>query len=97
METYLFAWNPVRWEWEGLAEDLARLAKSGHLDGRWSCAHRKRLAIGSKVFLIKLGPRKPTGIMGVGVTRSEPFEEEHYADPKRRAMYVDIRWTDLRA
>jgi 5-methylcytosine-specific restriction protein A len=34
--------------------------------------------------------------MGVGITRSEPYEDEHFTDPKRTAMYVKVRWTDLR-
>ena len=54
------------------------------------------MPVGSRAFLIKLGPEKPTGILGVGETRSDPYADKHYTDPTKTANYVDVRWTDLR-
>ena len=54
------------------------------------------MPIGSRAFLIKLGHEKPTGILGVGETRSDPYAGKHYTDPSKTANYVDVRWTDLR-
>lgn len=94
--TYLFSWNPARWAWTHLDESLERVAKHGFVDERWSCGVRRRLAVGSSAVLIRLGPRKPTGIVGLGVTRSEPFEAPHYSIAGKRAWYVDVRWHQLR-
>ena len=47
MDTYLFAWNPARWEWDDLEESLARVKKRGYVDERWSCGNRKTLPVPS--------------------------------------------------
>ena len=96
MDTYLFAWNPARWEWTELEDGISKLARRGYLDGRWSCARRKVLPIGSRAYLIRLGSKKPTGIVGVGTTTSNPYADVHYIDRRKRSQYVDIRWHDLR-
>ena len=94
--TYLFSWNPQRWNWTQRQQGLAAVTKSGHVDTAWSCGNRREMPIGSRSFLIKLGDEKPTGIIGVGETLSDPYEDKHYADPNKTARYADIRWHDLR-
>jgi len=95
MATYLFTWNPAKWDWETLDEDSALYRRRGFVDGRWSCGVTKRIVPGDRVFLIKLGPHKPTGIMASGFAVSTPFAETHYADASKTANYINLRYDIL--
>ncbi|KHE93077.1 MAG: HNH endonuclease [Candidatus Scalindua rubra] len=95
MATYLYLWVPKNWEWKTLNSDVEAYQKRGFFDSRWSCGVTKKIAKGDRAFLIKLGTKKPTGIMASGYSLSEPFEKEHYSDPQRTALYTDIRYDIL--
>ena len=95
MATYLFTWNPTKWDWETLEEDSASYRRRGFVDGRWSCGVTKRIVPGDRVFLIKLGPHKPTGIMASGFAVSSPFQAPHYSDASKTANYIDLRYDIL--
>ncbi|HEV2223677.1 MAG TPA: hypothetical protein VGR84_11805 [Candidatus Acidoferrales bacterium] len=96
MATYLFVWNPKRWhQWNDLDQEIEQVGITGRADSRWSTGNRKDLPIGSRFFLIRLGT-EPKGIMGSGVTSSEPYSGPHW-DPSRpteQASYVDL-WFDF--
>ena len=98
MAAFLLAWNPERFRWNSLQKDIAKIRRKGFLTDRWSCGNRKDLPKGSEFFLIRLGPA-PKGIVGRGVTASEPYEDTHWDPNKRRqkvrALYVKVRFTDL--
>lgn len=55
----------------------------------------KKITPGDRVFLIKLGPYKPTGIMASGFAVSSPFEAPHYSDASKTANYIDLRYDIL--
>ena len=96
MATYLFVWNPKRWhQWNDLDQEIEQVGMTGRADSTWSTGNRKNLPIGSRFFLIRLGT-EPKGIMGSGVTSSEPYSGPHW-DPRRpteEAHYVDL-WFDF--
>ena len=98
MPTYLFAWNPQRWGWKDLGKKIEKLHKVGYVDDRWSSGNTKDLPSGSRFFLIRLG-RAPKGIVGSGVTTSEPDYDRHWDSAKARrgnkALYVDVRFDFL--
>ena len=98
MHTYLFAWNPSRWDWEGLDQDILQINKRGYLDGDWSIGNRKNMPIGSRFFLIRLGPGEK-GIIGSGVTTSEPYYgnawEQSAGKSRRKSLYVNLRFDSL--
>ncbi len=95
MATYLFTWNPERWDWESLEEDSASYKRRGYLDGRWSCGVTKKIVPGDRAFLIKLGKGEPKGIMASGFALSAPFKAPHYSDPTKTANYTDLRYDVL--
>lgn len=99
MTAFLLAWNPVRFPWDTLRKDIERVRRKGFVLRRWSCGNRTDLPKGSEVFLIRLGPALK-GLVGRGVTASEPYEDTHWDPEKRRrkvqALYLDVRFTDLR-
>ena len=98
MPTYLFAWNPSRWEWKDLHTDAAKVLHTGHVDGRWSSGNTKDLPEGSRFFLIRLGV-EPKGIVGSGVTLSAPTYSPHWNSARaakgEEALYCDIRFDFL--
>ena len=95
MNTYLFAWNPKRWTWTDLDADVEICKAKKHLDDGWSCGVTKKIVPGDRAFLIKLGSELPTGIMASGTVLTSPSEGEHYSDPTKTALYVDLRFEVL--
>ena len=100
MATFLFAWNPKKWEWkeDELTKQVLTVASTGSAEDSWSCGNRKDLPIGSRFFLIRLG-EEPKGIIGSGKTISSPELRSHWdATLKRQgknALYVDIKFDFL--
>jgi len=98
MGAFLLSWNPAKYPWDDLRKNIERVRRKGFVSGRWSCGNRTDLPKGSEFFLIRLGPALK-GIVGRGVTASDPFEDKHWDSEKRRqkikALYVKVRFTDL--
>jgi hypothetical protein len=98
MAAFLFSWNPAKYPWDHLRKNIARVRRKGFVSGRWPCGNRTDLPKGSEFFLIRLGPALK-GIVGRGVTASDPFADKHWDPEKRRqkikALYVKVRFTDL--
>jgi len=97
-ETILLAWNPRKWPWSDLAEQLQAIREHGSMDDRWGCGNRKRIAVGSRVFLIRLGV-PPKGIMASGWTISPPYEGEDWDAARARrgrpCHFVDVTFDQL--
>ena len=98
METYLFTWNPKKWDWKNLPHELENVRNGKLCKERWSCAHSNLIRTGDRAFLMRLG-ESPKGIMASGIVTSEISTEEHY-DPVDAKMgkecnYVDIDWSVL--
>lgn len=98
MAAFLLSWNPEKFNWRTFQKRVARVRRKGVVTERWSCGNRAYLPKGSEIFLIRLGPVLK-GLVGRGVTTSEPFEQKHWDPEKRRqnikALYVKVRFTDL--
>ena len=84
MATYLFAWNPVYWDWPELPEEIRRLKRRGHVDIGWASGRTRSIEPGSRAFMVRLGVA-PKGIIGSGFTLSAPTPGRHWIDSKRRA------------
>lgn len=86
MNAFLFAWNPDKWPWPDLEQDVKDLAETGIFVDAWSCSSHKAIREGDKAYLIKLGAA-PKGIMGSGFISSEPFMgENHRGQPRMRIL-----------
>lgn len=80
MKTYLFAWNPLKWAWENLEENVDELKSTGEFSQMWSCKSHRKVEVGDRAFLIKLGKNiLNKGIIGSGYIASEPFLSEHWS------------------
>lgn len=100
MATYLLTWNPQRFDWFGIDEEIADLEASGWLEGSWTCGQNKSLKPGDRFYLIRLGYRTLNkGIVGSGVVTSEPYLDEHWQDQagatSASARFVDVRFDAL--
>ncbi len=96
MTTFLITWNPKRWHWEALHDQIDELRRKGFVDIRWSCGRTRRIQRGDRIFMLRQGV-EPRGIMASGYATSGAFEAEHF-DEKRAgdtAIYVDVRLDTL--
>lgn len=98
-ETVLLAWNPRRWTWGNLKDEISELRRKGNISDRWSIGNRKLIGSGARFFLIRLGV-EPRGLVGSGWTTSEPVSASHWDVEKARhgaeARYVDVCFDTLR-
>ena len=97
-KNFIMTWNPAHWQWTDLDDNIKQLQLKGSVERKWSCGNRKNLPIGSRVFLFKQGAGQK-GIIGAGITLSEPKDEPHF-DPKlarqgKVAKRVNINWSLL--
>ena len=52
---FLLTWNPERWDWTTLADDLVHVALGRAVEIRWSSGNTRRVVAGDRVFLLKQG------------------------------------------
>ena len=65
MKTFLFAWNPKKWDWTTLEQSIEEIKKTGKITDKWSVVSHKKIKPGDRVFLMRLG-KEPKGIMASG-------------------------------
>lgn len=90
MNTFLFTWNPSVWSWNHLEQSIEQLNKCGYVSEAWSCSSFKKVRIGDRAFLVKLGIESK-GIIASGTITSNPFYSEFrsgdtQANPRMRVM-----------
>ena len=96
--SFLLTWNPDRWNWSTLAEDLVQVAVGRPVEMRWITGRTRRIAAGDHLFLLKQGVA-PRGLMASGIASSSVFDGKHW-DPTRAtagddASYVNARFDRL--
>jgi 5-methylcytosine-specific restriction protein A len=93
--SFLFAWNPNKWEWTDLNESIDHLENVGYVERRWSCGNSKSIKKGDRVFLIRLS-EEPRGIMGSGFAKSSYYVAPHWDGTKgKTSNYIDIEFDIL--
>ena len=95
LNTYLFSWNPQKWNWIDLQESINHLEKVGYVVKRWSCGNSKSIKEGDRVFLVRLG-EEPRGIMGSGYAKSSYYVAPHWDGTNgKTSNYIDIDFDTL--
>tara|TARA_R110001599_G_scaffold263053_1_gene463642 strand:- start:1462 stop:4086 length:2625 start_codon:yes stop_codon:yes gene_type:complete len=96
-QSWLFTWNPVKWNWESLPSDINKVQDGKTVVLGWNCAN-SNVKSGDRAWLMRLGT-PPKGIFAVGNIIKEPYEAEHYdpklADQGKTCNYVDIEFTQI--
>jgi len=72
MKAYLFGWNPLKFEWADLDEDIGKLAATGQLTDNWSVVSHKTIQSGDRAYVVRVGV-EPKGIFASGVISSAPY------------------------
>jgi 5-methylcytosine-specific restriction protein A len=95
ISTFLFTWNPQKWNWTDLQESIDHLNNVGSVVRRWSCGNSKSIKKGDRVFLVRLG-EEPRGIMGSGYAKSSYYVAPHWDGTHgKTANYIDIEFDIL--
>lgn len=89
MNTYLFLWNPKKWVWTTLEQDIEQVDLTGRCSQRWSCGNTKSIQMGDRIFLLKLGT-EPKGIIATGFATSTPFYERHWSGKNKDTLYINV-------
>lgn len=72
MKAYLFGWNPLKFAWEGLDDDIQKLADEGNLTDNWSVVSHKTIRPGDRAYIVRVGV-EPKGIFASGFIASDPY------------------------
>ena len=72
MKAYLFGWNPLKFEWAGLDDDIKKLSDTGSLTDNWSVVSHKAIQPGDRAYVVRVGV-EPKGIFASGFISSEPY------------------------
>jgi len=72
MKAYLFGWNPLKWPWEDLDEDIKKLSADGKLEDNWSVVSYKTIQPGDRAYIVRLGV-EPKGIFASGIISTKPY------------------------
>ena len=86
MKSYIYTWNPSKWEWTDFNSAVAQIQIEGRYLGNWSCGRSKKPAPGDIFVLLKLGKddlKFEGGIVGCGLILSEPHFVRHWDDELR--------------
>jgi 5-methylcytosine-specific restriction protein A len=95
-KTHLIVWNPDRWPWLNLPNDLETFKKSGNLVLRWSCGNVTTINPGDRIFLIKLGPQGVKGILGSGYALTNFYLADHWDESKdKKGKFIDVSFDAL--
>lgn len=94
MPAFLFAWNPHKWPWPELEQDIATLRQTGHFSEDWSCASHRSVTVGDRAFLVHVG-EEPRGIVGSGTIVKGPFLGQHRVKKNRPSHRVVIQFGAL--
>lgn len=91
----VLGWNRALWDgWEETYDGAVHIAMSGApYETRWSVGSRVDVPAGTHAWLLRQGG--PYGLLGHGLVRSDPFEDEHFAKPGRTARFVEVAFDVL--
>lgn len=73
MNTYLFGWNPVKYPWPELRDEIHQVQQGIPSKETWTCASHKKVKIGDRAFFVHVG-KEPRGLFGSGYISSTPFK-----------------------
>lgn len=89
MNTYLFVWNPNKWNWKNLEQSIEQLADTGKVAEKWSVASHKSIQPGDRAFLARVGVN-PKGIFAAGFVSTTPFLSRHWSGKDKDIFRVMI-------
>jgi len=96
MKTHLLLWDPKKWPWATLEQDIEQVNLTGRCLQIWGCGNStKSIQAGDRVFLMKIGEEDPKGIVASGFASSTPYKDEHWNDKNKTANYIKVEFDVL--
>lgn len=89
MKTFLFAWNPKKWNWTTLEQSINQIEQTGRATEKWSVISHRKIQPGDRAFLMRLG-KEPKGIMAAGFVATPPFLIKHWSRENKMVNRVMI-------
>jgi hypothetical protein len=91
----ILGWNPTLWdEWPGsYAAVVSGVAAGEPYVTQWSVGSRREVEPGTDAWLLRQGGSY--GLIGHGTVLTRPYEDVHFADPRRTASFVDVAFDAL--
>lgn len=86
--TFLFAWNPAKYEWREIRERIADLRSGKSVKEDWSCSSKK-VKPGDRAFLSVVGAQ-PRGIFASGYVVSEPFPGKNHRNKIANRVMIEF-------
>jgi len=71
-KAYLFGWNPIKFEWADLDDDIQKLTTTGTLTDNWSVISHKSIKPGDRAYVVRVGV-EPKGIFASGIISSHAY------------------------
>ncbi|RYU90632.1 hypothetical protein EWM62_08240 [Mucilaginibacter terrigena] len=71
-KAFLFGWNPTKFAWADIVDDIETLKTTGKFEENWSVASHKTIKPGDRAYVVRLGT-EPKGIFASGFITSEPY------------------------
>ncbi len=91
METYLLLWNPKKWDWKTIQQDILELAQNDKLMGSWSCGITKKIKPNDRFFLMRLG-KEPKGICASGKIINSPVLDNRWDNKEGSTYYIKLEF-----
>ena len=96
MTTHLLSWNPEKWDWKDIEEQIKELNETGVYQDSWSCGVNKSIQPNDRLFLIRLGRKEPKGICASGYAVSNVYQGQHWSgEPNKKANYISFEYDIL--
>lgn len=93
MATYLFLWNPKKWEWKDIQKQVKDVSTGKKVKEPWSTGNRKNgLNDGDRFLLMKLG-EEPKGIIACGTINN--FRYRRHWDNQKANLGKELPNVDL--
>lgn len=74
MRTFLFSWNPDKWPWAAIKQDVEAVERGKRVEDKWNCSSYRTVRPGDRAFFVRVA-HEPKGIFASGYIASEAFPE----------------------
>src|SRR5688500_8317523 len=94
MTAILGTWNPAKWRWQDIAAVIVATASGQGVVDTWSVSNRRHgIKPGDRFYLLKVGRKRPRGMVGSGTILSEPYQGPHWdGTPGEKTQMVDVEF-----
>lgn len=96
MSTYLFTWNPKKWNWDD-RDNLIQLLPNQKPMRKWATISTQHIGKGDKFILLKIGsiPKEEKGIIGIGSIISAPFKDKDFLREDKIRDFINLEFDYL--